>query len=163
MGSGNSSISLSAAAKETGEPQNSAQGVDTVSSLFKKKRISQTRTPHYLDDLPELCVGDDVVALIRMQDPQPWATVAPPEVDNPDDEVSAAGSTITDPNSQFTTHWCRHHKSWSVVVEESDQPVRPITGGYKGAYKASKRASWSMELSKPLIARCPGGTTNPVM
>jgi len=125
------------------------------------------------ETLPDDASGDDVVFLMRNGDTEPWTNnTAPPENDNPDDRPATISSTSkaalasrvsgrNGPNYQYMTHWDRENVGWSLVLEEENQPPMPITGGYRGAFKASRRAHWSIELSKPLLCRCPGGTSNP--
>lgn len=102
--------------------------------------------------------GDELVYLIR-KDRAPWTKSSPPVED---EEVKEEGKMSRGArHHHYMTWWCRTNKSWSLVLEESDQPPWPLTGGFKGAFKASKRAQWSLQNSRPLIARCPAGTTNP--
>jgi len=74
---------------------------------------------------------------------------------------NVGGNHYSKRHYQYQTYWDRTKAAWSLVLSEEDQPPMPITGGYRGAFLASKRSEWSLEKSKPLIAACPAGTGNP--
>jgi hypothetical protein len=128
------------------------------------------------DTLPEDATGEDVVWRLRKSNREPWKEVQPPKEDgfNADlydtdngtnDSLSTSTSIIHQKHlqiMQYMTHWCERNKGWSLILEEKGQPIRPITGGFAGAMKNTRFDKWNRHDAKPLIARCPGGTSNPV-
>lgn len=128
------------------------------------------------DTLPEDATGEDVVWRLRGSNREPWKDITPPKEDNmnPDlyetdnatsDSLSTSTSIIHQKHlqiMQYMTHWDERNKGWSLILEEKGQPLKPITGGFSGAMKNTRFDKWNRMDSKPLIARCPGGTSNPV-
>jgi hypothetical protein len=112
---------------------------------------------------PDDATGEELAFILRSGDRSPWVHAKPPieNDDSRDHESDETKRLAGVKRFHYMTWWCRVNKSWSLVLEEHDQPPWPITGGFRGAFKASKRSQWSLESSRPLIARCPAGSSNP--
>jgi hypothetical protein len=53
---------------------------------------------------------------------------------------SVGGRHYAKRHYQFATCWDRAKAAWSLILTEEGQPPMPITGGYHGAFLASKRS-----------------------